>query len=171
MKRIALLFCGMAALVCATDNLTKVHTVYLLKMGKGLDQFLASRLAEDHVFQVVTDPKQADAVFTDQIGEGFEAKLEEIFPTPEPAKPAPPPKPVKTDEEVSPLLGDTVNTLSNPASNSSFGRAKGTIFLVDAKSRRVIWSVFEPLKSADPKDMDRTANDIVGRLKKNLKGK
>ena len=113
-------------------------------------------------------------MFTDQIGEGFEAKLEEIFPTPEPVKPAkpvPPPKPVKTDEDANPLLGDTVNTLSNPATNSSFGRAKGTVFLVDAKSRRVIWSVFEPLKSADPKDMDRTANDIVGRLKKNLKGK
>ena len=91
MKRLALLFSCSAALVCATD-LASVHTVYLLKMSRGLDQFLASRLTEDHVFQVVTDPKQADAVFTDQIGEGFETKLEELFPPPETAKPAPPPK-------------------------------------------------------------------------------
>ena len=44
----------------------------------------ASRLTEDHIFQVVTDPKQADAVFTDQIGEIFEAKLADLFPAPDP---------------------------------------------------------------------------------------
>ena len=168
MKRLALLFSCSAALVCATD-LTNVHTVYLLRMGRGLDQFLASRLTEDHIFQVVTDPKQADAVFTDQIGEGFEIKLEDLFPSPD-AKPAPPPKEDK-EGETNPLLGDTVNKLSNPASASSFGRARGTIFLVEAKSRRVIWSVFEPAKSGAPKDLDRTASDIVNRLKHQLKGK
>ena len=169
MKRLALLFSCSAALVCATD-LTNVHTVYLLKMGRGMDQFLASRLTEDHIFQVVTDPKQADAVFTDQIGEGFEAKLEDLFPSPDTAKLAPPPKEDK-EGETNPLLGDTVNKLSNPASASSFGRARGTVFLVDAKSRRVIWSVFEPARSTAPKDMDRTASDIVNRLKHQLKGK
>ena len=83
----------------------------------------------------------------------------------------PPPKPEKTGEEVTPILGDTVNKLSNPASNSSFGRSRGTVFLVDAKSRVVVWSVYEPAKSGTPKDMDRTANDIVSRIKRNLKGK
>jgi hypothetical protein len=169
MKRLALLFSCSAALVCATD-LTNVHTVYLLKMGRGMDQFLASRLTEDHIFQVVTDPKQADAVFTDQIGEGFEAKLEDLFPSPDAAKLAPPPKEDK-EGETNPFLGDTVNKLSNPASASSFGRARGTVFLVDAKSRRVIWSVFEPAKSGSPRDLDRTASDIVNRLKHQLKDK
>src|ERR1039458_380143 len=79
MKRLVLLFCCSAAMLCAAD-LASVHTVYLLKMAKGLDQFLANRLTSDHVFQIVTDPKLADAVFTDQIGEGFQAKLEEMFP-------------------------------------------------------------------------------------------
>ena len=79
MKRLALLVSCSAALLCATD-LTGVHTVYVLRMSRGLDQFLASRLTADHVFRVVTDPKQADAVFTDQIGEGFETKLDELFP-------------------------------------------------------------------------------------------
>src|ERR1035437_3809165 len=138
MKRLALLFSCSAALVCAAD-LPNVHTVYVLKMSKGLDQFLANRLTSDHVFQIVTDPKLADAVFTDQIGEGFQMKLEEIFPAPESEKPAPPPKPEKTDDQANPLLGsDTVNKLSSPEANSSFGRSTGTVFLVDAKSWQVV---------------------------------
>ena len=170
MKRLALLFSCTATLVCAAD-LPGVHTVYLLKMSKGLDQFLANRLTTEHVFQIVTDPKLADAVFTDQIGEGFQMKLEEMFPTPEPVKSAAPPKPEKTSDEVSPWLGDTMNKLSNPASNSSFGRSRGTVFLVDAKSRLVVWSVYQPAKSGTPNDMDRTANDIVSRIKRDRKGK
>jgi hypothetical protein len=187
LKRLALLFSCSAAMVFAAD-LANVHTVYLLKMAKGLDQFLASRLTSDHVFQIVTDPKLADAVFTDQLGEGFQTKLEEIFPTPEsdtpappatpaaapappatPGKPPKPAKPAKPEDEANPMLGDTVNKLSSPT--SSFGRAKGTIFLVDAKSRQVVWSMYQPAKGVTPKDMDRTANDIVSRLKKDLNPK
>ena len=170
MKRLALLFCCSAALGCAAD-LAGVHTVYLLKMSKGLDQFLASSLASNHVFQVVTDPKNADAVFTDHIGEDFQAKLEELFPTPETVKPEPPPKAEKADDSVNPILGDTVNKLSSPASNSSFGRARGTVFLVDAKSRQVVWSAYQPPKGVTPKDIDRTANDIVSRIKRDLNPK
>jgi len=88
MKRLALLFSCSAALMCAAD-LAGVHTVYVLKMGKGLDQYLASRLAAEHVFQIVTDPKLADTVLTDQVGEALQLQLEEISPTPEPPKAAP----------------------------------------------------------------------------------
>jgi hypothetical protein len=171
MKRFAFLLSCSAVLVCATD-LSTVHTVYLLKMSRGLDQYLASRLTEEHVFRVVTDPKLADTVFTDQIGEGFEAKLEELFPSPVKDHPAPKPKPKPEDEEsVSPLLGDTVNQLSNPAANSGFGRAKGTVFLVNAKSRQVIWSAFEPARDGSSYEMDRAAKDIVNRVKNDLKKK
>lgn len=171
MKRLALLFSCSAALVCAAD-LSSVHTVYLLKMSKGLDQYLANRLTADHVFQIVTDPKLADAVFTDQIGEGFQMKLEELFPPPEDEKPAPPPKPKPEDEEsASPLMGDTVNKLNNPAANSAFGRAKGTVFLVDAKSKQVVWSAFQPSKDGTAKELDRTAKDIVSRIQKDLNPK
>jgi hypothetical protein len=172
MKRLALLFSCSAVVLCAAD-LASVKNVYVLKMARGLDQYLANRLTADHVFQIVTDPKLADAVFTDQIGEGFQARLEEISPTPESEKPAPPPKPEKSDDEAAapPLLGDTVNKLANPAGNSSFGRNKGTVFLVDAKSRQVVWSLFLAPKGSTSKAMDGTANDIVSRLKKDLKGK
>jgi hypothetical protein len=168
MKRLALLFSCSAALVCAAD-LSNVHTVYLMKMSKGMDQYLANRLVSNHIFQVVTDPKLADAVFTDQIGEGFFASLEEIFPTPESEKPAPPPKPEKTDDQATPLIGgDTVNKLSNPQATSSFGRNRGTVFLVDAKSRQVVWSVYQPSKNGTSKEMDATATDIVKRLHETL---
>jgi hypothetical protein len=170
MKRLAFLFSCSALFVSATD-FANVHTVYLLRMSRGLDQYLAHRITDEHLFQIVTDPRQADAVFTDQIGESFEARLEEISPTPEPNKPAPKPKPKKDEEEVSPFLGDTVNKLSNPASFSGFGRARGTVFLVDAKSRRVIWSAFEPSRDSSPHEMDHTAREIVHRFQSDLKRK
>ena len=170
MKRLAfLIFCS-AAMLAAAD-LASVHNVYVLKMAKGLDQFLANRLTSDHVFQIVTDPKLADAVFTDQLGEGFQLKLEEFSPTPESEKPAPPTKAEKGGEESNPMLGDTVNKLANPASSSSFGRNKGTVFLVDAKSRQVVWSMYQPPKGSTSKELDRTATDIVSRIKKDLNPK
>jgi hypothetical protein len=167
MKRLAFLFSCSAALVCAAD-LSDVRTVYLLKMTKGLDQYLANRLTGDHVFHVTTDPKFADAVFTDQIGEGFQSKLEELFPPPD-AKPAPKPKP--EEESAVSLLTDTVNKLRSPAANSSFGRAKGTIFLVDAKSRQVVWSSFEVSKDTSSQALDHTAKEIVSHVKKDLNSK
>ena len=171
MKRLALLFSCSAALVCAAD-LSNVHTVYLLKMAKGLDQFLASRLTADHVFQVVTDPKLADAVFTDQIGEGFEMKLEELFPPPESREAGAAPKPEKTEDEANPLLGDTVNKLSNPAIEFVVRPRQGHRL---PGGRQVaaggLVGVPSLPKSGTPKDMDRTANDIVSRIKHDLKGK
>src|SRR5471032_3210020 len=104
MKRLVLLLSCSAALTCGAD-LANVHTVYVLKMSKGMDQYLANRLTNEHVFQVVTDPKLADAILTDRIGESFESKLEELFPDPkaepdpEPVKREPPPaKPAKPDK-------------------------------------------------------------------------
>jgi hypothetical protein len=155
-------------MVCAAD-LSSVQSVYLLKMSRGLDQYLANRLTTDHVFRIVTDPKLADAILTDQIGEGFQTKLEELYPSPEPV--APPKAKAEGEESASPILGDAVNKLANPASNSGFGRAKGTIFLVDTKSRQVVWSAFQPSKSSASQEMDRTAKDIVNRVKQDLKKK
>jgi len=181
MKRLAVLFCVSAAFGSGAD-LAAVKNVYLLKMSKGLDQYLANRIASGHLFQIVTDPKLADAIFTDQIGEGFEAKMNELFPPPLPEEkeePAPPQKPEKAAKPDSnqpadaqlPFFGDTVNKLESPSSMGSFGRAKGTLFLVDTKSKQVVWSTYDLPKDATSKQMDRTANDIVSRLKRELKVK
>src|SRR5882724_7580208 len=98
MKRLVLLFSGTALLLGAAD-LSSVRNVYLRKMPKGFDQYLANHITGEHVFQVVTDPKLADTILTDQIGEKFEAKLDELYPPPEPEKPAKPEKPEKPEKE------------------------------------------------------------------------
>ena len=163
-------------------DLAGVHSVYLLPMGSGLDQYLANRLTNAGVFQVVTDPKLADAVLTERIGEPFQARMEELYPKPEPdveAKAEPEPKAEKDEPKAEkdkkqakgdepPGLGETVNKLAPPGSMSTFGRSKGTLFLVGVKNRQVIWSTFERPKSRESKELDRTAVRVVEQIKKQL---
>ena len=169
MKRLLCLLLCSGALVCAGDLFT-AKTVYVLSMSRGMDQYLANRLTNGHVFQVVTDPKKADVFLTDHIGEAFQLEMDAIFPPPAP--PAPPKSKDKDKDSeaqsANSMFSPAVNKLDNPALLSNFGRNKGNIFLVDAKSREVLWSVYAPPKSADSHDLDRTANDIVSRLKKDL---
>ena len=68
-------------------ELKQINTVYILAMGNGVDQFLANQLTSAGVFQVVTDPKKADAILTDRVGEPFEKKLDELYPPPPPPPP------------------------------------------------------------------------------------
>ena len=39
------------------------------------------------------------------------------------------------------------------------------MFLVDAATRAVLWSIYEPPKNTSPGELDRTAQRIVGALK------
>jgi hypothetical protein len=175
MKRLVLLLALPGALLTAAE-LSAVRSVYLMPMYRGLDQYLANRLTNEKVFQVVTDPSLADAVFTDRIGQGFQLQLETFVPVakPEPA-PAPAPKEAKApknkdaqEPDRQTLITETINKLDNPGLNSSFGRGKGTLFLVDMKSRQVIWSTYEPAPSSVGKEMDRTSTDVVNRLMKDM---
>jgi hypothetical protein len=186
MKRLVFLLGCSGALLCSAD-LPGVRNLYVMPMSRGLDQYLASRITSEHLFQVVTDPKLADAVLSDKVGESLQSQLETIFPTPKPPEPEPvekadadqpaaksdkPSKHAKDKEESSSaspsMFQDTVNKLDNPAQTSTFGRSKGNIFLVDTKSRQVIWSTYDPPKGSATRDLDRTASDIVSRLKKDL---
>jgi hypothetical protein len=209
-KRFLPLLACSAVLACAAD-LSTAHTVYVLSMSRGIDQYLANRLTNAHLLQVVTDPKLADVVFTDHIGQAFQLQLESLLAPPpkdedtaaddakgdkdaNDAKEAKDTKGAKDGKEAkdSKDAGDAkeakdakepkdadagtarsmfskpVNTLTNPALTSSFGRNKGTFFLVDAKSHEVLWSIYAPPKSFTGKELDRTALDIVNRLKKDL---
>jgi hypothetical protein len=170
MKRLGLLvlFCG--TWLCAAD-LTTVRSVYILPMRNGLDQYLANRLTNGGVFRIVTDPALADAVLTDHIGAAFESQLEDMSPKPEPVKKVelPPPAPKKKEDATKPTpLIDTDTKAHDLPKTSTFGRTSGAIFLVDEKSRQVLWSVFDPPKGSESKEMDRTASDIVSRIKKDL---
>ncbi len=180
MKRFWLLLCG--SLLFAGE-LGSVRTVYLLPMGRGLDQYLANRLTNEHLFQVVTDPKAADAFFSDRIGAGFEAQVASLIPPP-PAPPVVEPAPAEKSDKADksekkdrkakeeapkpPPMNETANKLEDPAMNSSFARGRGTIFLVDAKSHQVLWSAFEPSKNSGAREMDHTASEIVSRIRKDM---
>jgi hypothetical protein len=162
MKRFFLLLSGFGMLLQGAE-LSAVHSVYLLPMANGLDQYLANRITNEHVFQVVTNPKLADAIFTDRIGEVLEDKLADLLPSPEPvARPVP-------NQSSSSLPTETVNKLANPATASNFGRGKGNVFLVDPKSHQVVWSAYRTPKSSTSSEMDRAASDIVSRIKRALK--
>jgi hypothetical protein len=148
-----LLACALLSGFTLCANLPDVQAVYLLPMTGGLDQYLANRLTAGGVFRVVTDPKLADAVFTDQLGAGFEQKLVDLYP-PESKNSD---KADKNDKPVSHI--------------STFGRGRGTIFLVDLKSRAVIWSAYEKPSRSTSEVLDRTAAHIVQQIKKLQKTK
>jgi hypothetical protein len=185
MKRLAFLVISSCALVAAAD-LSGVRNVYVMPMARGLDQYLAGRLTSHGVFQVVTDPKLADAVLTDRVGDVLSSQLEALFPTPKPetededeTEPAAKPdakaeKAAKTAKDQqdanSPIsaFSATSNKADNVAPTSTFGRSKGNIFLVDSRSRQVLWSTYDPPKSNAARDLNRTASDIVSRIKKDL---
>jgi hypothetical protein len=168
MKRLSILLACSAALLCGAD-LAGVRAVYVMPMSHGVDQFLANRLAGSGMFQVVADPKLADTIFTDRIGEAFRVALEGISPTPKPevkeadAKADKGDKAGKDDKKAK-----SEEETGNPALNSTFGRGRGTFFLVNAKSRAVVWSIFEPPAGSTPKELDRIATDVIGQLKKDM---
>jgi len=167
----SLLFClGCAISLAAAAELTGAHTVYLLPMGHGLDQFIANRLTRMHVLQVVTDPAKADAVLTDQVGAGFERRLNDLYP--------PLPGPVKekatakdktdTGQGRPSLMAEPVNRVEEQGAMGVTGHGRGTVFLVDVKSRAILWSAFERPKNYSPDELDHTAERVVKRLKEDL---
>lgn len=156
--RLLLVACALATASAFTNpQLHNVHTVYLLPMSGSLDQYLAARLTRASLFQVVTDPQKADAIFTDRIGEGFEQKMQELFPPPEVKKAA-------TDDDDK----DPVKAYKRPASAA---RGRGTVFLVDKASRNVLWSAYLPIRGTQPDEVNRRADHLVERLQKDLNGK
>jgi len=174
MDEMKLLWFGLAAAAAFAGDLSQVRTVYLLPMAAGLDQHLAERLTQEHVLQVVTDPSRADAVLSDRLGPSFEQQMTDLYPPPPP--PAAKTEKAKAEDKekekeaapaaVSPMLGDTVNKLSKPA--SSFGGGKGTVFLVGVKSREVLWSTYEPPKDRRGPQLAKVAAKICEDLKKSL---
>jgi hypothetical protein len=142
-----------AALVSAAERpeLAGIKTVYLLPMSSSLDQFLAVRLTKGGVVQVVTDPKTADAVLSDTIGRGLEDKLNELYGEKK-----------KDDSQGS------VQSFAGPITGA--GRSKGAVFLIDRKTRGVIWSEYVRPKDAQPPELNRVANKIAESLEKEKKG-
>jgi hypothetical protein len=139
-------------------GLGDIKTVYLLPMSNGLDQYLAQQLTAGAVLQVVTDPKNADAVFTDHLGESFEESLADLYGT----------KP-KAEDKASDAAEDKG---AAPARSGMQGkRGRGIIFLVNRRTHDVLWSVYELPKDNRPAGLRRSAGRISDRLAKAIKGK
>lgn len=155
MKFICALVCFAVCLPAAVNpQLKQINTIYILGMGNGMDQYLANQMTALGVFQVVTDPKKADALITDRLGESFESKLKELYPP---------------DSSKSKDAKDASNTdTSGSARVLSLGRGRGNFFIVDRKSGAVLWSIFEPPKDSTPSELTRVAHKIAQRLKTDL---
>ena len=134
-------------------DLSSVKSVYLMPMSGGLDQYLAIRLANTGGIQVVTDPKMADAIFTDRIGANFEQSLQDMYGEKK-----------KSDGKLS--SDDFSKPTSQPGS-----RGKGSLFLVDRQSRVVIWSIYAKAKGTDADEMNHLAMRIADQLGKDRAGK
>jgi hypothetical protein len=152
MKAFALAALLTGAALAVNPQLLTVHTVYLLPMAGGMDQFLAGRLTSRGVVQVVADPQRADAILTDHLGEAFETRMNELY--------APPKKDTKDS--------GSYNFEAPHPPMSTFGRGRGAFFLVDRKSRSVLWSIYQRPNGTRPSDLEHTADHIAQNLANNL---
>lgn len=157
MKWLAIVTLGALFSISAHAQVLGVKTVYLLPMSGGLDQYLALQLTSRGVLQVVTDPKKADAIFTDGIGARLEDRLNELYGAVEKEK---------ADKDKSDKAGSTayVQPTMRPLSSS-----RGVVFLVNRTSRDVLWSTYERPKNTGPEELKHVAAKIVDRLAKATK--
>ena len=174
------LFCAWMALAAsvafATVNpqLREVKRVYILAMSASMDQFLASQLVKAGIFEVVTDPKKADAIITDRVGESFENKLDDLYPPPAPPKPAanstsdaPKSDAAKSARDLNSDKLAGVD-LTGGARPTTMGHGKGNIFIVSRGSRSVLWSIYEPPKNNTSRELTKTAERVVKHLQEDL---
>lgn len=140
MKSFCLL--ALAAGLLPGATLQSVKTVYVFPMRNAFDQYLVAQIAREHVFQVVTDPKTADAVLTDSMGPSFEWTFDH-------------------------RVLDAKTKADESAPHTSFSRGKGTLFLV-GRSKEVLWSDYRTPKDNTSKQLEKTARRSVDQLKKDL---
>jgi hypothetical protein len=119
-----------------------MRSVYIAPMPGGLDQYLAGQITREHLMTVVADPKIADTVITDRLNDTFEAMLAKLHPHQDE---------LKAEENL----------------HHSFQKtgSQGTLFLVDAKSRQVIWSDYEkPMRNPSGSRLNKAAERIVKKM-------
>jgi len=124
-----------------------------LIVGASVGSLNGYLIASGGRIQVVTDPKMADAIFTDRIGANFEQSLQDMYGEKK-----------KSDGKLS--SEDFTKPTSQPGS-----RGKGSLFLVDRQSRAVIWSTYAKTKSTGSDDMNHLAAKIADQLAKDRSGK
>jgi hypothetical protein len=118
------------------------RSLYIMPMPSGLDQYLADQITRAHLMQVVADPKIADLILTDKLNDTFTQTLAKLHPG--------------AKEETAEM--DLHHSFQK-------GSSRGTLFLVDVKSRQVIWSDYEkPKMNASTSDLNHQAERIVKKM-------
>ena len=163
---IGLSFCLVSSLVLAQSNveLNQVQTIYLMPMANGFDQYLANSMRKVPQIRIVTDATKADAVFSDRIGASFEAKLDEIEVAVKEKELAAAPAASHDDAKFDSRQGFKFA----PKMVTTIGRGKGSYFIVDRRSRLVLWSSFHLTKNTMPSTLHATADKIAGELEKDF---
>ncbi len=152
------------ATVCLqAADLRGIRSVYAWPMTKSFDQYLAQQITAEDVFDVVVDPKLAGAILTDRIDAPFLAAMDELFPLPE-------------DEAAQAAEDEAADTAESDESieaggamkrpkNRVLGRPRGTLFLVDVRSRKVVWSTYLKEYEPTPNKLNQLARGVVEDLK------
>ncbi len=200
-RRSALAFLPVLLLTAASTtaqgpnaDLAAVQTVYILPMASGLDQFVAHQVARQGIYQVTANPTLADAFLTDYVGTTFELRVDDLLKAArekaekeaeelakkeaaalakkEGAKNADS-KDSKKDkkDEKDEEPPSEFQMAGSAARVQSFSRGKGNVFLIDAKSRRVLWTGFDIAKNTRPAELQKSAERLVSRLRKDKAGK
>jgi hypothetical protein len=102
------------------------------------------------------------------VGKAFEKRHLELYPPP------PPPKAEDEEEEKdSKKRSQSATSMDvkdmKQERTGGFSRGKGTIFLVDRRTKTVLWSAYVRPKSSQPRDLDRAAKTIADRIEETVK--
>lgn len=142
-------FIFLSVLICVLTAADQTHlssryqTVFILTMANSLDQHLASRLTSTRVMWVVLQPASADAVLTESLDDDFWNWLEQTYPRP-----------------VAPNQG-VVHRSGYPAT----ARHSGNVFLVDPRTRLVLWSAYDLPRNTSAAELERSAIRIANQLR------
>lgn len=148
------------------DDLRDIRSIYTWPMTKSFDQYLAQQITSEGVFDVVVDPKLAGAILTDRIDAPFLSAMDELFPLPKDKSQTV----SNSGNEESAATGKSIEsggTMKRPA-NRVLGRPRGTLFLVDVSSRKVLWSTYLKEYEATPNKLNQMASGVVKRVKEAL---
>ncbi len=163
-------------LVCSTlgaADLSSVGPVYFWPMQSALDQYIAERATAEGLFTVTVDPAAAKSVMTDRVDSKFFEGMQEVFVEEKPAD-ATVDATAETEAKPEPTMkgpiGGSVETglELKRAANRPQGTPKGTVFLVDVKSRQVLWSTYLGDFQRRPEKLHKEATQVVERIRKSM---
>lgn len=124
----------------SSSSLSSVRTIYVIPMKDRLEHFLTNELVKWGHFEVILNPRQADALLSDT-----------------------------TEVDIKNLMTAEAKIRKTTA------RTRGTAFLIDLKTERVLWSVAKkPSESfwmGGIKSVRELAEEMVGQLRKDMQTK